>query len=275
MTVTILAQLEARLGKPCHEIFDLITGISTGSIIAGALATGMPAAKIKDLYQELGPVVFDKPRGFLRWIFQSRYPSDGLEKVLSDNFAMSFNDVKTKLMVYAVRLDGQNGIEPTFWKSWRNDLSAPCMWEAMMASSAAPAYFDTVKIGDHWYTDGGVAAVNPSMYGLAESLRLGCPIEHIRMFNIGTLTPPQVEDPGSFRGLWKVMLNGLAMSLDTGDNLVDYQCRQILGDRFLTCAPAGNDVTVDSQEWTEMTIKAQQVWGLYEQEILTLLEADT
>lgn len=274
MTAIILAQLEDHLGKPCSEIFDMITGVSTGSIIAGALATGMPARRVKDLYQELGPVVFEKPRGFLRWLFSSRYPSDGLQKVLSDHFPNDMSEVKTKLMTYAVRMSGRT-ITPVFWKSWRDDKPQPLMWKAMMASGAAPAFFDTVQVNGDWHTDGGVAQVNPAMCGLAEALRLGAKIDEIKIFNIGTITPPSIPNPEGFRGLINVMYHGLNMSIDAGDNLTDYQCMQILGDRYVTCAPEGDDIAVDSQEWGEMAAKAYQVWGLYEQEILGLLSDPT
>jgi hypothetical protein len=60
----VLARLEADLmqsGKVASrlgEILDLVTGTSTGSIIAGMVAAGVPAAKICDYYQSIGPKVF-------------------------------------------------------------------------------------------------------------------------------------------------------------------------------------------------------------------------
>ena len=48
----------------------MISGTSTGAILGGALAAGVPAAKVRDLYLNDGPALFD-PRFFLnpkRWL---------------------------------------------------------------------------------------------------------------------------------------------------------------------------------------------------------------
>ena len=60
----VLASIEETVGKPCHEIFDLMSGCSTGSIIAGCLAAGVPASNIRDLYLKRGAQLFT-PRS--RW----------------------------------------------------------------------------------------------------------------------------------------------------------------------------------------------------------------
>jgi len=58
----VLAEIEARTGRPIATMVDLIAGTSTGGIIACALARPqpMPAAEIAELYEEEGPVIFDK-----------------------------------------------------------------------------------------------------------------------------------------------------------------------------------------------------------------------
>ena len=42
----VLACIEELKGEPLRERFDLIAGTSTGSIIAGAAAAGIPMSKI-------------------------------------------------------------------------------------------------------------------------------------------------------------------------------------------------------------------------------------
>lgn len=58
-----LANLEQDLGQPIGRYFDLISGTSTGGIIAIGLALGLPAANILKLYEDKGPAIFAQTRG--------------------------------------------------------------------------------------------------------------------------------------------------------------------------------------------------------------------
>ncbi len=65
----ICAAIEDKKGDRICRMFDMISGTSTGAILGGALAAGVPASKVRDLYLADGPVLFD-PRFFLnpkRW----------------------------------------------------------------------------------------------------------------------------------------------------------------------------------------------------------------
>ena len=53
-----LKELEAKLGRPIAESFDLIAGTSTGGIIAAGLASGLSAAKMHDFYVRYGAGIF-------------------------------------------------------------------------------------------------------------------------------------------------------------------------------------------------------------------------
>jgi len=48
--VCALVELERQLGKPCREVFDFAAGTSTGAVIVAALAAGLPAARILEIY---------------------------------------------------------------------------------------------------------------------------------------------------------------------------------------------------------------------------------
>ena len=64
-----LANLEQDLGEPIGRYFDLISGTSTGGIIAIGLALGLRASDILKLYEEQGPAIFAQTRtGFGGWI---------------------------------------------------------------------------------------------------------------------------------------------------------------------------------------------------------------
>src|SRR5262245_25643315 len=57
-TASVLATLESLTGKSIGQHFDLITGTSTGGIIAIAIGLGIPLARIRELYVNKGPVIF-------------------------------------------------------------------------------------------------------------------------------------------------------------------------------------------------------------------------
>ena len=60
LTLQILKELERRTGRPCHKLFDVIGGTSTGGIIALAIQEGVPLEFVERLYLHLGRDVFPK-----------------------------------------------------------------------------------------------------------------------------------------------------------------------------------------------------------------------
>ncbi len=49
MTIQLIKKLEEVAGVPCHALFDLVAGTSTGGIIAGLTAMGRSAQHIEAL----------------------------------------------------------------------------------------------------------------------------------------------------------------------------------------------------------------------------------
>ena len=56
-TLGVLRELEALLGPPLSNRFDLIFGTSTGAIIAALLALGLPIDEIHSLYKKHVPTI--------------------------------------------------------------------------------------------------------------------------------------------------------------------------------------------------------------------------
>jgi predicted acylesterase/phospholipase RssA len=70
----------------------------------------------------------------------------------------------------------------------RGDESAHAARVAM-ATSAAPAYFPSVRIGKHLYGDGGIFAVAPDQVALHEAEHfMRVPASRVRMLSVGTGT---------------------------------------------------------------------------------------
>ena len=66
----------------------------------------------------------------------------------------------------AVRGDAANNRGPVFLRSYTNPLDPSLipnikLWEAARATSAAPYYFEPIKVGKYELVDGGLGANNP------------------------------------------------------------------------------------------------------------------
>src|SRR6516164_1474873 len=61
-TISILADIEERIGAPLGTRFDLIAGTSVGGIIAIGIANEIPAARIKQAFERNGTEIFSGRR---------------------------------------------------------------------------------------------------------------------------------------------------------------------------------------------------------------------
>jgi patatin-like phospholipase/acyl hydrolase len=166
----VLAEIERRTGRAMATMLDLIAGTSTGGIIACALARPNPmsAQRIADVYEVDGPKIFD--RSVLKVItsadgyLDEKYDDDGLVASLERHLGDArLGDATTRLMITAYDLEARQAL---LLRSESDDVS---MVDAAHATSAAPTYFEPVKLGARTLIDGGLAAVNPAVYAYAEA----------------------------------------------------------------------------------------------------------
>ena len=187
-TASFLATAEEMAGRRIGEHFDLIAGTSTGGIIALAIAFGIPARRVLEMYVERGPGIFRRPRG-LGMLLRPRYGNRELSRALRDIFGdRSINDVRTPVCIPSYELTNSY---PRVWKDehaadllWWGDQPA---WRIALATSAAPLYFPAIQVlaGDS-HIDGGLYANNPVLLGITEAVRtFSQPLERIRVLSIG------------------------------------------------------------------------------------------
>jgi uncharacterized protein len=183
LPASILSTLEERYlqGKSAGDYFDLITGTSTGGIIALGLSIGLPARTILDFYMRHGGEVFPaygfdplKVRSGLRFIRGLRhhtYEPENLLRHLEKVFgATLLGDAKRRLCIPT--FDGfteVNVFKTPHHKDYQRDWREPLVTVAM-ATAAAPAYFPVYKDRGRFFADGGVWANNPVMIGLVDGL---------------------------------------------------------------------------------------------------------
>lgn len=189
-TLGVLHEVEAMLGKPIHEAFDLIFGTSTGAIIGTLLAIGTPVSKIHELYRKHVPDVM-RPKDKAR-------RSAALRKLGDEIFKeQKFDAVKTGLGVVATKWVMEtpiifksdpkqaHGRAATFVPGFGCTLSG-----AVQASCSAYPFFTRRQLkinGDEiLLLDGGFCANNPTLYAIADAVRAyKVPHERIKVLNVG------------------------------------------------------------------------------------------
>ncbi|KAI9890774.1 MAG: hypothetical protein M1814_003705 [Vezdaea aestivalis] len=177
--------------KPC-DLFDLICGTSTGGIIALMLGRlKMTVQETMRVYEQVSIEIFGKPKGKLHFS-EGRFSATSLESIIKrtiQQFGERENgnekaDSETKLLkaqgaadeckVTALALDTTR-----LFRSYR-DLSAEqyvdvTIWQAARATSAAPTFFKSLKIGpanaQESFLDGGLGSNNPTEIMMNEAYK--------------------------------------------------------------------------------------------------------
>ncbi|QDV73721.1 CBASS cGAMP-activated phospholipase [Botrimarina mediterranea] len=194
----VLAHLEQDLQIQITDHFDLITGTSTGGIIAIGLGLGMRPKALVDFYTGHGPAIFPSSgiclRRWLRFLYRTlwrhRYDSKPLESALRTAIGERLFGESTKRLVipsYDLGHDQVRVFRTPHHSRLRRDWQFPA-WKVAMATTAAPTYFPAWKgIEKTRLVDGGVWANNPTLVGLVEATStLNVPWDAIRILSIGT-----------------------------------------------------------------------------------------
>ena len=242
----VLARLEDTLGSPVRERFDLIAGTSTGSILAGAASMNIPMKTISGLYESQAGRIFSRRRFSLFPVLRSRYSTHPLHQVISEYLPnVTMGEVSTPLMITSS--DISTGGVHVFKSRYLNELGEPYMRDgqvrlrdAILASCAAPLYFDPRQVGEYLLADGGLWANNPTIIAVTEAMaKFRRPLDTIRVLSVGT---GRTASFYTRRGAWG-LLTGWG-----GPKLVSYvlglqsqastnMAKLLLGDRHLRLDP--------------------------------------
>ena len=188
----VLAEIEAMLApQPLHEVFDLIYGTSTGSIIGSLIALNKPVDEIRKHYLKLAPDVMS------RWLpgRKSKVLRDQANKVFGsakfDAFSTDIGIVATNLVDNSPRIF-KRGVGQALGRRSTFELGFGCtIADAVVASCAAYPFFRShcvdTSSGTSDLVDGGFVANDPALFALADALGpLDQPRSAIRLLSIGT-----------------------------------------------------------------------------------------
>jgi uncharacterized protein len=247
----VLGAIEKATGKRICQLFDLISGTSTGGILALGLTKPDPhnptqpqykASDLQKIYEDQGQTIF--PRDIWNklhsiWnLVEEKYSSDGIDEVLLEYFGEALlSQALTELVIPSYEIEKRDCF---FFKS-RKAKATPLTHDYLMrqvarATSAAPTYFEPCRLADgdekpYWaLVDGGVFANNPAMCGYAEALAIYGPDQDYLVVSLGTgqLTRPIPYDSAKDWGLAGWAQNILSVIFDGVQDTVDYQLSQLL-----------------------------------------------
>jgi len=173
-TLGVLKEVEAQAGKPLCEVFDLIFGTSTGSIIAALIALGYRVPEIETLYFELIPKIMSNGSSRGRTTALKAQAEEVFGKKTFTEFKVPIgivcaNSDLERPMIFKSSLQQSRGRAATFKPGFGCTIA-----EAVVASSSAYPFFEmtTVKTenqGEPLLMDGGYVANNPTLFALADA----------------------------------------------------------------------------------------------------------
>ncbi len=244
-TAVLLQTLAARFSRSSAldigRGFDLITGTSTGGILACGLAKGVPIGELVNLYRKFGPKIFIDPMPstvwrLLKWGWRNfrKSPSDAeiLKQALGeffDDFTLEqvFKLRKIALCIPTVNMGNQKSWvfkTPHLANKRRDDKYR--LVDICLATSAAPMFLPIARIPDpddpghrRTFVDGGLWANNPVLVGLIEALETAAPDQPVEILSIGTCAPPEgepIQKDATSWGIfeWRFGSRALSVALD-------------------------------------------------------------
>jgi hypothetical protein len=231
----------------------LFAGTSTGGLIALGLAGDLSLQTLRDVYEHRAAQVFheswfDDLRD-LGKLIGADYHLENLRGQLHEVFGdRHLRDLDTRVLVTAFDLDNEDPNPAA--RTWKpkifhnfpgtDDDGDRLAYQVGTYTSAAPTYFPTAD----GYIDGGVFATNPAMCALAQTQDPRNapddrgPLDELVLLSLGTGHSLQhIEGPTHNWGYVQWIRPLIDLMLDGVNGIADYQCRQILRDRYCRFAP--------------------------------------
>lgn len=252
VSTVLLGRLSAAQGlNGWLERTDLLAGTSTGGLIALGIAFGMTLDDIRNLLLRTGPRVFrdswvDNVRDLGQWV-GAQYSLRPLRRALHEIFGDArLGDLRRRVLIPAFDLDNEDPDparrtwKPKFFHNQPgegNDADVRIA-DVALYTCAAPTYFPSAN----GYIDGGVFANNPALCALAQTQDRRHPpnpdLDNVVLFSVGTgLTLQFIRGRTHDWGYTQWARPLVHLMLDGAMGIADYQCRQLLRDRYHRLAP--------------------------------------
>jgi predicted patatin/cPLA2 family phospholipase len=246
MAAIWLRELEYRTRRTCSSMFQMMAGTSTGAIIAAGLSIPdqnqrtRPADFASDLvlmYEAEGENIFvRKDRHWLDPLnldpLATKYSSQEKKTLFEWYFRNTcICDCLTDIVIPSVR----TGDICTHLFTRNNSLYSTRLVDVLMATTAAPTYFDPYFLNDRYYIDGGVQMNNPTMAAYTKAIEYGYDKENIYVLSLGTgdyLLDPLIDHTERRTTFYfEHYEHVLKVLFDSQQHNVDYQMSNLMNGR--------------------------------------------
>ncbi|WP_425363541.1 patatin-like phospholipase family protein [Candidatus Tisiphia endosymbiont of Hybos culiciformis] len=234
MQLEMLAEIEDKTDMPISKIFPTLTGTSVGGLIAvllaipkepGSTEPRFSAKEALELFENSAADIFPQHwyhQGKVGQVFSHKYSQKPLKALLDKHLGdMKFEDLLGRVLVTTFELNKENSIK-MFDSHNHSDVKAK---DVVLATTAAPSYFKSVKIkdeeGEHILIDGGVGYNRPA----AEALKYlkdglsrdqqGEMLDNMKLVALNFESPREKKDalPPHLDGILPQLGNGLVSDI--------------------------------------------------------------
>ncbi|CAG8488166.1 1389_t:CDS:2 [Racocetra fulgida] len=237
-----LSELEYRAHRPISQLFNMVTGTSTGGIIAAGLSMPrfefppLSTIDLLEFYQNQVKSIFTLNN---KWNISSKsatkYTDDGRFSMLSKYFGKTMlNQASTELIIPAVNVNNLRSHLFTRYDSLNNNSKNDTFVNILMATTAAPTFFPSYEIKDKGvFIDGGVQLNNPALEAYAIARKNNAKYEKITVLSLGTgshMPDPLNSDLYQDILFWKHNIYNIASSAQ--ECSIDRKMHSMLGNNY-------------------------------------------
>lgn len=263
----VLGEIERRTGHHPTELFDVIAGTSTGSLLAMSMISPggdgrprYPASSAADAYEEFAPKIFPRQRwAQIRGLLHEKYSAEGLEAALQEFLGDTrFSDALVHTLVPTYDLMSQDILVFDSALSAQSDDDM-LMRHVVRGATAAPTYFDPFILSPPMSNrkrvllDGGLYANNPSVLALTQvaSHYTGADVLVVSL-GTGQTVARSTSDDGQDWGVAQWAKPLLYVVANSTNKVIDFELQHFLGSeryhRFQVELPSECDLDDASPE---------------------------
>lgn len=256
--LAFMERLEQDTGKKLGQLAVAFAGTSTGAIIAGGLDEGYSAHDLFKLYKDNLKKIFTKYPWYKRLQPSCpTYDNSFLKSMLKEKFKGKVSDWKKPIFIPTTLANSQS-VEKV-WDLGDKDIDKTT---AILSSTAAPTYFDGVKIGKLFALDGGLWCNDPIAVlnaGMKKSAYVGK--LRILSFNTGMETPNKLDGNQSLVG-WASYIMDEWVARAGHSNL--YEVRADIGEENVAYAAPSCSKKIKMDKTDSDTLeKVTKIWTDY------------